>query len=89
MCPGLVKTNIIERDHLGLDLDESSIDQHESAKNNAQWLADGVKEGMSTEELAKIVFNKIEQDKFWILTHPEFIKIYESYSTELISSQID
>ncbi|KRO97141.1 MAG: hypothetical protein ABS11_00755, partial [SAR86 cluster bacterium BACL1 MAG-120828-bin5] len=36
MCPGLVKTNIIERDHLGLDLDESSIDQHESAKNNAQ-----------------------------------------------------
>ncbi|MFL2723683.1 MAG: SDR family NAD(P)-dependent oxidoreductase, partial [Gammaproteobacteria bacterium] len=52
LCPGLVQTNIIERDHLGLDLDESSIDQHESAKNNAQWLADGVKEGMSPEDLA-------------------------------------
>ena len=50
LCPGLVQTNIIERDHLGLDLDESSIDQHESAKNNAQWLADGVKEGMSPED---------------------------------------
>ena len=86
MCPGLVKTNIIERDHLGLDLDESSIDQHESAKNNAQWLADGVKEGMTTEDLAVIVFNKIEQNQFWILTHPEFIDVYASYSKELIET---
>jgi len=88
MCPGLVKTNIIERDHLGLDLDESSIDQHESAKNNAQWLADGVKEGMTTEDLAVIVFNKIEQNKFWILTHPEFIEVYASYSKDLIDSSV-
>jgi NAD(P)-dependent dehydrogenase (short-subunit alcohol dehydrogenase family) len=86
MCPGLVKTNIIERDHLGLDLDESSIDQHESAKNNAQWLADGVKEGMTTKDLAVIVFNKIEQNQFWILTHPEFIDVYASYSKELIET---
>ena len=83
MCPGLVKTNIIERDHLGLDLDESSIDQHESAKNNAQWLADGVKDGMSTKDLAAIVFAKIEQNEFWILTHPEFMEVYKSYSSEL------
>ena len=83
MCPGLVKTNIIERDHLGLDLDESSIDQHESAKNNAQWLADGVKDGMSTKDLAAIVFAKIEQNEFWILTHPEFMEVYKSYSNEL------
>tara|TARA_B110000967_G_scaffold203067_1_gene243054 strand:- start:91 stop:915 length:825 start_codon:yes stop_codon:yes gene_type:complete len=86
MCPGLVKTNIIERDHLGLDLDESSIDQHESAKNNAQWLADGVKDGMTTEDLATIVFSKIEQNEFWILTHPEFVDIYKDYSSELINS---
>ena len=86
MCPGLVKTNIIERDHLGLDLDESSIDQHESAKNNAQWLADGVKEGMTTEDLAVIVFNKIEQNQFWILTHPEFIDVYKDYSSTLINA---
>ena len=88
LCPGLVQTNIIERDHLGLDLDESSIDQHESAKNNAQWLADGVKEGMSPEDLAIIVFKKIENDEFWILTHPEFIEVYSGYSTELIESTI-
>jgi len=86
LCPGLVQTNIIERDHLGLDLDESSIDQHESAKNNAQWLADGVKEGMTPEDLAIIVFEKIENDEFWILTHPEFIEVYSGYSTELIES---
>jgi short-subunit dehydrogenase len=86
LCPGLVKTNIIERDHLGLDLDESSIDQHESAKNNAQWLADGVKEGMTPEDLANIVFKKIENNEFWILTHPEFIEVYSGYSTELIES---
>ena len=86
LCPGLVKTNIIERDHLGLDLDESSIDQHESAKNNAQWLADGVKEGMTPEDLATIVFKKIKNNEFWILTHPEFIDVYKHYSSELINN---
>ena len=68
------------------DSDESSIDQHESAKNNAQWLADGVKEGMTPQDLANIVFNKIENDEFWILTHPEFVGVYSGYSTGLIES---
>ena len=87
LCPGLVKTNIIERDHLGLDLDESSIDQHESAKNNAQWLADGVKEGMTPEDLATIVFKKIENNEFWILTHPEFVEVYEAYANEIAANK--
>ena len=87
LCPGLVKTNIIERDHLGLDLDESSIDQHESAKNNAQWLADGVKEGMTPEDLATIVFKKIERNEFWILTHPEFVEVYETYANEITANK--
>ena len=87
LCPGLVQTNIIERDHLGLDLDESSIDQHESAKNNAQWLADGVKDGMTPEDLATIVFKKIESNEFWILTHPEFIEVYETYANEIAANK--
>jgi short-subunit dehydrogenase len=86
LCPGLVQTNIIERDHLGLDLDKSSIDQHESAKNNAQWLADGVKECITPIDLATIVFMKIENDEFWILTHPEFVEVYSGYSKELVES---
>jgi len=89
LCPGLVKTNIIERDHLGLDLDESSIDQHESAKNNAQWLADGVKEGMTPEDLATIVFKKIENNEFWILTHPEFVEVYEAYANEIAANKVN
>jgi len=87
LCPGLVQTNIIERDHLGLNLDESSIDQHESAKNNAQWLADGVREGMTPEELATIVFKKIERNEFWILTHPEFVEVYETYANEITANK--
>ena len=87
LCPGLVQTNIIKRDHLGLALDESSIDQHESAKNNAQWLADGVKEGMSPEDLATIVFKKIESNEFWILTHPEFVEFYETYADEITANK--
>ncbi len=87
LCPGLVQTNIIDRDHLGLALDESSIDQHESAKNNAQWLADGVKEGMSPEDLAKIVFKKIKSKEFWILTHPEFVEVYETYANEITANK--
>ena len=87
LCPGLVQTNIIDRDHLGLALDEASIDQHESAKNNAQWLANGVKEGMSPEDLATIVFKKIESNEFWILTHPEFVEVYETYADEITANK--
>jgi len=42
-----------------------------------------VKDGMSTKDLAAIVFAKIEQNEFWILTHPEFMEVYKSYSNEL------
>jgi len=84
LCPGLIKTNIIERNHLGLKLDKDSIDQDESAKNNAQWLADGVKNGMEPIDLAKLVFNKIEKNEFWILSHPELIEVYKEYTKEIL-----
>ena len=83
LCPGLIKTNIIERDHLGLELDADSIDQDENTKNNAQWLADSVKEGMEPIDLAKLIFNKISNNEFWILSHPEFIEVYKEYSKEI------
>ena len=41
---------------------------------------------MSTKDLAAIVFAKIEQNEFWILTHPEFIEVYAAYSKDLIDS---
>jgi hypothetical protein len=41
---------------------------------------------MTPEDLATIVFKKIENNEFWILTHPEFVEVYSGYSTELIES---
>jgi hypothetical protein len=68
---------------LGLELDEESIDQDESTKSNAQWLADSVKNGMEPIDLAKLIFNKILDNEFWILSHPEFIEVYKEYSKEI------
>ena len=41
---------------------------------------------MIPEYLSFIFFKKIENDEFWILTHPEFVEVYSGYSTELIES---
>jgi len=87
LCPGLVKTNIMKRDKSGLNLDNFAIDQHETATLNKEWLGEGVKNGMDPIDLAKIVFDKINKNEFWILTHPEFLEVYKEYSNELILSE--
>ena len=87
LCPGLVKTNIMKRDKSGLNLDNFAIDQHEPATLNKEWLGEGVKNGMDNIDLAKIVFDKINKNEFWILTHPEFLEVYKEYSNELILSE--
>jgi len=34
-------------------------------------------------DLAKLIFNKISNNEFWILSHPEFIEVYKEYSKEI------
>jgi len=77
----------MKRDKSGLNLDNFAIDQHETATLNKEWLGEGVKNGMDPIDLAKIVFDKINKNEFWILTHPEFLEVYKEYSNELILSE--
>jgi hypothetical protein len=42
---------------------------------------------MTPGELANIVFKKIENNEFWILTHPEFVEVYETYANEITANK--
>jgi hypothetical protein len=44
---------------------------------------------MTPEDLAIIVFKKIENNEFWILTHPEFVEVYETYANEISANKVN
>lgn len=74
LCPGQVATGIM------------SSEQHSPVqvvkKNTAQrqleeFLQSGVNAGMSPQQCARIVFEAIRAEKFWIFPHPEFKPAYQ------------
>ena len=58
LCPGIVNTRIMESH------------SHDTAPL-AETLRQLVRDGMPPEDVADAVFNAIQQDRFYILTHPE------------------
>ena len=74
ICPGVVNTNIMdaERNRPGKYLnDPSVVAQNPGSDNMEQTFREMMKSGMPASALAEIVFKAIEEEKFYIITHPE------------------
>ncbi|MGI9284248.1 MAG: SDR family NAD(P)-dependent oxidoreductase [Pseudomonadales bacterium] len=74
LCPGQVATGIMTSE------EQSPVQVME--KNTAQqqleeFLQSGISDGMPPQRCAKIVFDAIRAEKFWIFTHPEFKPAYQ------------
>lgn len=73
LCPGPINTNISQH----------SVDYRPSHKDKPRKIADNkttasieasLQSGMQPDEVGELVANAIEEDKFWILTHPHWAK---------------
>ncbi len=74
ICPGVVNTNIMdaERNRPKKYLNDlSEIAQNHEPDDMEQAFREMMKSGMPASVLAEIVFKAIEEDKFYIITHPE------------------
>lgn len=75
LCPGWVKTGIMDSERnrpIGLQNAPAEIKWNPKDETGEQISRKGVETGMSPEQVADYVFNAIRDEKFYILTHPEW-----------------
>jgi short-subunit dehydrogenase len=75
LCPGDVATKIWESERIRPDSYGKKADFSTGVEAHSREIIEGmVAKGMSPQQLADIVFEQIAAGKFWIITHPEFLK---------------
>ena len=82
VCPGRINTNIINNTRMLRETRPGAwqppaemIEESEIGKENMNKILAGA---MAPEELAEIVVKAIENDTFYVLTHPEYIPLVKS-----------
>lgn len=81
ICPGAVKTGILNPDRHDMELKRSD----EADEYLAKMRASLSQNGMEPMELAKFVFEKLAENKFWILPHPQLLKPVVSRANNILS----
>ncbi len=81
LCPGWVQTRILESyrnrpSELENNLIEKPITPEMEAR--IQYFQQAVEEGMPTDLVADFVFRAIRENRFYILTHPEFMPMVKA-----------
>lgn len=75
LCPGDVATNIWHSDRIRPETYGSKAEFSTDVEAHSREIIEGmVAKGMSPQQLADIVFEQIDAGRFWIFTHPEFLK---------------
>ncbi len=76
LCPGEVATGIWESER-HRERDEQNRLGSEAEQQFHEFFVSSAKTAMSPETFAGLVFERIEQNKFWITPNPEFKPIFE------------
>lgn len=83
LCPGPIATDIA---HSGKDR-QAQAAPSEGQKQLMQFLSDGVSQGMSPAECAKLVFQAIRENRFWVFTHEDFKPEYQRRYEGVMNNQ--
>ncbi|MFM1726088.1 SDR family NAD(P)-dependent oxidoreductase [Rhodococcus sp. PAM 2766] len=75
--PGQVATRIFE-----------DAPVHEQTADDAGFWRDQIREGMTPDEAAKLLFDGIARDDFWILTHPEAFERLASKRARVLGEKL-
>ena len=87
LCPGPINTNISRhsvdfRPGRGKPKDDS-----EKAGKLAGNIQAALEQGMHPDEVGELVANAVEQEKFWILTHPHWSKTVQKQLDAMVNDQ--
>lgn len=78
LCPAQVASNIMD----AIDIGDGK--QHGAEQLN-DFLRDGIREGMSPNDVAEKVLDAVERDAFWIFTHPDFKPAYIAKADAMVN----
>jgi len=92
LCPGFVKTHIheAERNRPQSLRDPSSVrseTQHRGAQERKDQLAAWVAAGQEPDVIAEHVLSAIREQRFYILTHPEILPLFEERARRLLEGK--
>lgn len=87
LCPGFVDTNIINAHrNRPTDLPEELLQpQGRVAQAINEWMTDQLKQGMNPRAVGDAVLAAIREERFYILTHPEFQPLIEQRMKDILS----
>lgn len=78
LCPGFINTNIVNcESHRPVDLQNEPVEITPEIQARLDFMTAALKAGLSPLTVADQVFEAIREGKFYILTHPEWIKAVE------------
>lgn len=83
LCPAEVATGIWESDRLRPE-GEHNVLGSEAEQQAHNMIAEGVANGLDSDEFAQRVFAGIEAGKFWLLPQPEFKPMYAARSQSVM-----
>jgi NAD(P)-dependent dehydrogenase (short-subunit alcohol dehydrogenase family) len=78
LCPGEVRTGIMDAARNRPKKLASRVEPNPAFVGIEQALRESVRRGLEPDELADEVFQAIREERFWILTHPEFKALAEA-----------
>ena len=73
LCPGFVKTRFVEADrNIPSHLSRRSAKENRQKQDRIQAMHQILNQGMPPSQIAGIVFKAIQEEKLYVLSHPEF-----------------
>lgn len=93
LCPGYVNTNItnLERNRPRELMNDPEWEKKHKAQKHVQKIkemaTEGCKAGMDPKEVAEMVFNAVKEDRFYIITHPEWMMATQIRHEEILQER--
>ncbi len=85
LCPGLVRTNIINvEQHRPAGLKNEPLEMTPEMLAGFNFLKSAIEAAMPPHRVADMVFDAITNERFYILTHPEWTEVIQMRSDNLI-----
>ncbi len=84
LCPGLVRTNIVNCDrNRPANLQNEPVELSPQLKAGLELMKAAVDAAMPPSQVAAIVFDAIRNERFYILTHPEWLEVIRMRTDDL------
>ena len=87
LCPGMVRTGILESErNRPVERAATDADAEQAAREHNAFMQAMMVSGIDADEVARVVLEGVRDNRFWLLSHPEMKPMVEARSVELLAA---